>query len=245
MFRVALCDDSEVFLNYEKNCVESFLSDRGVDYKCDIYLSGNELIEKSNDIRSYDLIILDYEMDGLTGFETAERIHLIDFRIPIAFATVFFDFTCEGYKYGAVRYLIKREETFKADLFECLEHVVNLRSKNNNIVLALSGSTISVDVNDIIYISSEKHYVRYFIYGEDVTNYNLRRSSLDEVCEELPENFIRIHQRYIVNVKYATKIHDRLMDVRIDDQTVISLPIAKRKISDVTRKYSFLKGAFS
>ena len=245
MFRVALCDDNSIFLQYEKGLIEAFLSERGTDYECSVFSSGDELIALGEALNEFNIVILDYQMDGLTGFETARKIHDICSEIPIAFATNFYDFTREGYKYGAVRFLVKQEATFEEDLRECLEHVMSLKTSAKTLVLPLYDSKRAVDVNDIIYISSEKHYVRYFIRGEDETHYNIRRISLDEAAKELPETFVRIHQRYIVNICYAVKLHDHVMDVKLLEDKRISLPVARTRAYEVDRQYCLLKGGFN
>ena len=77
MFRIALCDDNRSFLEYERVIVCDYLTERNVVCQCDVFISGEELLAKGVLIKNYDLFILDYDMDGLTGFETAREIYEI------------------------------------------------------------------------------------------------------------------------------------------------------------------------
>ena len=121
MFRIALCDDNLSFLEYESVVIYDHLTEKDVLCQCDIFISGEELLAKGILIKNYDLFILDYDMDGLTGFEAARKIYEIYPDAKIAFATNYYDFTREGYRYNAVRYLVKQEKTFESELKECVD----------------------------------------------------------------------------------------------------------------------------
>ena len=244
MFRIALCDDCLPFLEYEKRIVDEYFDGGRIDYICDLFKSGDGFLKNGEGIRKYDLIILDYEMDGLTGFDTARSIYEIFPDARIAFATNFYDFTREGYKYRAIRYLVKQEKSFESDLHECLEYVINLKLEKKGIVLKLYDSSLSVDINDIVYIKSEDHYVFYHIKGKDTNRDHLiRRCSLDDAYSELTEKFIRIHQSYVVNVKYAMRVTNCKIEIRNEKNESMILPISRSKSNEVYRKYCLLKGA--
>ena len=158
MFRIALCDDNLSFLEYEKSIIEKYLADCSVEYQCDTYLSGEDLINICNDLKKYNLFILDYDMNGLSGFETALKLYDFFPRAKIAFATNYYDFTREGYRYNAIRYLVKLENTFVNELIECVGFVLNAEPPKT-ILLELSDGVLEVAIDDISYIKSEKHYV--------------------------------------------------------------------------------------
>nr|MCR5225859.1 response regulator [Eubacterium sp.] len=68
--RVALCDDSNIFRNDVKNKVEAYFN--SLDLMIYEYESGESLL-KALQILSFDLLILDIEMGGIDGLETAKR----------------------------------------------------------------------------------------------------------------------------------------------------------------------------
>lgn len=240
MLRIALCDDQRVFLNYERGLIAKYLTDHAVEHCCDAYFSGEELLAQGDSIKTYDLFILDYELDGLTGFETARRIYEVFPNAKIAFATNYYDFTREGYKYKAVRYLVKQEKTFEAELYECIEFILKTEPQKT-ILLELSNGNFEVAINDIVYIKSEKHYIEYFVREKDSTYY-IRRCSLDDALKELPEYFIRAHQRYIINLKNSVQLKRYEVIIRKSDKEVIKIPIARNRFDDVNRKFCLIKG---
>ncbi|MBO4907741.1 MAG: response regulator transcription factor [Lachnospiraceae bacterium] len=240
MFRIALCDDNTPFLEYEKEIIRQHLTEKSVEFKCDTFMSGVELLKNGESIRKYDLFILDYAMNGLTGFETARKIYEIYPEAKIAFATNYYDFTREGYKYNAVRYLVKQEKTFEAELKECLDLFLKKEPKKT-IFLELADRIIEVNFDDIIYLSSEKHYVRYFV-KQRVSEYLCRRCSLDEAQKDLPHNFVRVHQRFIVNLRTAKTIQRYEVILENYGQEMEKIPIARSRFEDVNRKYWLGKG---
>jgi len=240
MIRIALCDDQRSFLELEKGMLERYLSDRKVEFKCDIYSSGEDLLSKGEVISKYNLFILDYEMDGLTGFETAREIYVLYPNAKIAFATNYYDFTREGYKYNAVRYLVKQEETFNAELIECVEFILRTEPPKT-LLLELSDGNIEIAIDDIVFIKSEKHYIEYFVKEKDSTFY-IRRCSLDDALTELPKHFIRAHQRYIINLKNSVQLKRYEVIIKKSGKDTIRIPIARNRFEEVNRNFCLIKG---
>ena len=242
MFSIALCDDSKQFLEYEKSIIDHYMLNEKRESQCDTFLSGEHIISQGTAIKKYNLFILDYDMEGLTGFDTANRIYELYPGAKIAFATNYYDFTREGYKYNAVRYLVKQEATFRTELFECIDTVYK-QGSDKKLLLELSDRNEEVAVDDILFIKSDKHYVHYHFSNMKLDN-NMKRCSLDDAQAELPNCFIRIHLRYIVNLKKATKITRFKVIVKDDDNRIIELPIARNRYDEVNKRFCLMKGEF-
>lgn len=240
MFRIALCDDNQVFLEFERDLICRFMTERNIEFQCKAFLSGQELLEEGECIKKYDLFILDYDMVGLTGFDTASKIYEVLPNAKVAFATNYYDFTREGYKYKAVRYLVKQEKTFISELQECIEFVLKTEPQKT-LLLELSSGTVEIAVDDLEFIRSDKHYIEYFIKDKDSFCY-IRRCSLDEALEELPGYFIRVHQRYIVNLKMAILIKRNEVFIKKTEKESIKIPIARNRFDEVNRKFCLIKG---
>ena len=239
---IALCDDSKEFLEYERSLIGEFMTEHGIESCCDLFESGEELLQKNGSLRDYALFILDYDMEGLTGFDTAKRIYEIFPEAKIAFATNYYDFTREGYRYNAIRYLVKQETTFKLELYECICAAISVPRKKKT-VLQLIDRSEEIDIDDISFISSDKHYIEYHFYN-DRRDVFLRRCSLDDVIKELPDYFVRVHQRYIVNIKKAAQIkHQKTIIVKTECADE-ELPVARNRYDSVYKRFCLLKGDF-
>ena len=245
MIRIALCDDNFDFLRYEQKVITDYLTSQGIQCSCKLFTSGNDLLAVDENLEEYDLFLLDYEMDGLNGFATANRIIEIYRKAKIAFSTSFYDFTREGYKYHAIRYLVKSEASFDDDLKECLDYILAYSEESTQRRYSFIEGEIIVDNSNIVYVESKGHYLFFYIKNDNkkwnTVKYTIR-DSLNSYSEVFDEEFVRIHQRYLVNLRYATRICKEHMIIRIDSNNTKILPIARNRYSETADAYCRSKG---
>lgn len=71
---------------------------------------------------------------------------------------------------------------------------------NNLLEIRHNGVVRTLDVNKILYIKSDNVYVE--IYTRE--NRYIQRKFLTQIMEELPEQFVRVHRSYLVNIDHVT-----------------------------------------
>ena len=69
--RIAICDDNMILHKELKRCLEKYAVMRKIDMVYDDYTSGVELLSGNLE---YDIIFMDYEMDGINGVETEKKL---------------------------------------------------------------------------------------------------------------------------------------------------------------------------
>lgn len=85
---------------------------------------------------------------------------------------------------------------------------MNKISKNNFIEIICAKEKILVNVKEIQLIERDGRIIRIVTNATDYTIYE----SLDSILSRLPENFVRCHTGFIVNLDYVVSIHaDYLM----------------------------------
>ena len=67
MIRIALVDDNKAFLQHIRHTVES-CTEFTADMACDTYSSGLDFMNSGGG--TYQLVILDMQMEGKSGYET-------------------------------------------------------------------------------------------------------------------------------------------------------------------------------
>ena len=234
MFRIALCDDDAVFLKQEREMTEKFLRSKDIHFEISEFSSGQAMIDE-NKIESYDLILLDFEMVGMDGFETAKRIREKSEKTSIAFVTVFFEFAREGYRFDALRYLVKQESTFEKELQDCIQKAIRVkenRRKNTRVFDFVEGP-LTVDFENLIYVLSDKHYLDFHVLdGENIRIYKMR-AKLAQIQAELDEThmFALARTGQILNLKYV-KVVDRkgTIAIQVNNKTlsIIKLPESRK-----------------
>lgn len=193
--------------------------------QCQSALEAQEFLEK--DI--VDAIFCDINMPDLNGMDFVKSL-----QVPplIVFTTAYSEYAVEGFKVNAVDYLLKPfgMQDFQRAANRLKERVSGfkfLRLAKQQSRLQVSGSrvqevqggqraenddviflktdyrVVKVTISDIRYIEAMSEYLKIFIEGEVKPIITLL--SMKKMEEKLPENFMRIHRSYIVNL---TKIQE-------------------------------------
>lgn len=199
MLEVVCCDDEKEMRKALIRLIEPEFQLLGVDYQLSEFASGEELLS-SNRLETVDLLFLDIEMKNLDGIETAKQLRKVNQHAVIIFITAFADFVFQGYEVQALNYLLKpySKEKILEVLHKALEELERTQPKYF-LIEQKSGST-RVPLKDICYFMSDRRLLTvittqgsYAFYGK-----------LSEL--ELPECFLRIHNRYIVNLNYVEQV---------------------------------------
>lgn len=94
---------------------------------------------------------------------------------------------------------------------------------------------ISLDVDEIIYIETNRHKNIFHLKDRTYSIYK----KLGEIEEELKDqNFLRVHQSFLVNMRYIERINSYILTLTTG--TEISVP--KSRYQEVKRRYALYKG---
>ena len=215
--RVAICDYEKIQLSITKTSVENAYN--SLDLIVDTYTSGIELLN-AVDVVNYDLIILDIEMPGVNGIDTAKRLRKIEDKTAIVFLTSHVEYALEGYEVNALRYLTKPASTEK--LSEIITYLLEQKKKDKRILLRNSEDVEMVCVADIYYMEAQDQMIRVVTdKGEYRNRYNLG----DYETELSAYGFFRIHRGYLINLGHVLKMTGR--EIIMEDGA--ALPISRTK----------------
>lgn len=234
MFRIAICDDEVYFRNREKKLIGQYMGKRGYDCQIDLYASGKELLDRADREFLYDILFLDISMEELDGLQTAERIRKLSETVSIVFVTAYITYALEGYKVGAVRYLLKEDNSLENALKECLDTITeNLNKEEAVCEFAFQGGKKRIPVNAILYVESRLHKVLFYVMEDGVKEYS-RYDRLDTVEKELRQyGFCRVHQSFLVNMRHAKGVER----YKVTLETGTEVSISKKYYKDVEKEY--------
>lgn len=215
--RVAICDDENMQLSMTKTSLETAY--KNLDLVVDTYTSGAKLLN-AVEVAYYDLIILDIEMPGLNGIDTAKKLRKIEDKTAIVFLTSHLEYALEGYEVNALRYLTKPANTEK--LSEIITYLLEQKKKDKRILLRNNEDVEMVCVADIYYMESQDQMIRVVTdKGEYRNRYNLG----DYETELSGYGFFRIHRGYLINLGHVLRLTGR--EIVMEDSA--SLPISRTK----------------
>ena len=173
----------------------------GLEYKVSEYGSGEEML-KTLEKDAPELLFLDIEMDGIDGMEAARAIRKTRKDTVIIFVTAYPDFVFQGYEVHAFHYILKpyKEEKIK-EVFRMALEELNLHTEQYYAVEQKSG-TLRLRLKEVRFFSSDRKKVKAETEEGKIEFYG----KLNDIETTLPEYFIRIHNRYLVNLNYVTKV---------------------------------------
>jgi len=231
--RIALCEDTRV----DADLLEALLELSNIPFSLTAFANGEDFIEVFTQAGLYDLIFLDVYMGALSGVDVAERIRDIDTQaqVVIVFTTTSEDFTREGYRLNAYKYLLK--PLVASDVRDALDLAILKRDKAQGATLAIVTDNIPVIIphNDIIYIEASNRRTLIYTINETFTT----TMTIDALEKLLPKpRFLRSHRSYIVNLDHVDDLEE---DFIMDNGEVAYITVKNhRKVKHAYEAY--LKG---
>lgn len=166
------------------------------------------------------LVFLDIEMPGGTGFELLEKINTINF--DIIFTTAYDQYAIKAIKYSALDYLLKpidpTELSEAVARFTSKKHDQNLINDKFKILLNnISGETIHqkiaipdgeglnfIKISDIIRFQSDGSYT--YMHTINAQKPTLISKPIGDYQEMLTnETFVRVHRSHLINLQHVSK----------------------------------------
>lgn len=240
MFRIAICDDEEIFAEELKELISAYLLEKKIVFEIDIFKSGVELVALGTGIVRYTAVFSDINMDGMDGIETARKIRAISREVFIVFVTAHISYSLEGYRLDVVRYLLKGDLNFPATVQECLDAIINKLHLVVEKVFDFREGKKKVELENLLYVESRLHKLEFHIMENTVKVYTMYRK-LDEVEDMLEGNcFVRIQKSYLVNLKYI----DRVSRYRAILKDGLEIAVSRAKYTDVKDKFTQYQGEF-
>ena len=204
-----------------------------------------------------DVVFLDVQMPGLTGFEVARR--MIDARASshIIFVTAYDQHAVEAFEVNAVDYILKPVDPARLDvaiqrarrlvaferspdraseapgvtaaqLEQIVERVAERRNRRERLAIKVGERFLLVQAEDIVYASLADDVITV-VAGKHVGTSNYR--TLDELHERLdPGVFWRVHRSHLVNINKIKEIvpwFNRNYILRMKDEKATEIPVSR------------------
>lgn len=232
---LALCDDNRSELSRLAATIEDYCRLRGVSATYEAFHSAAELLEALH-AQSFDLLLLDILMPGMTGMEAAREIRLTDQVTSIIFLTSSPEFAIASYRVRAEDYIMKPVQ--RADLFPALDRLFSKQSREDAyLTLKSPGGVTKLPLFQISYVEVVNRKVRFsLINGEvrEVYGYLVDFEQELLACS----NFLKTHRSYIVNLSQMST----LKKTEFITKTGESVPVARGFFPQV--KADYLKHLF-
>lgn len=202
MITIAVCDDEKKFRKDLRRLVALQLDLEGFDYRIEEFDSGETLLDACSTGSRFDILFLDIEMPGSDGMTTARKLREAGEKVLIIFVTAYPDFVFQGYEVQAFHYILKPYDQTKLKnvLQRAITEVEDFRPMY--FVVEQKSGTLRLETQHICYFKSNGRTIEVAAVNQRLSFYG----KLDEAQSQLPANFQRVHNRYLVNMNHVTKV---------------------------------------
>lgn len=207
MLKIAICDDEKYFAERVQAYLNQYFTRIDRKVEIDLFESGEQLLELGMEVMKYSVAFLDISMDKLDGVTTAQKLREYSSEMYIVFITAYIDYSLEGYKVNAVRYLLKNNINLEDCIYECMD--VILKRIEHTILrksFTFKQGKKEILLERLLYVESRLHKLEFYVMEDEIKKYTMY-GILNEIEKEMQEcGFIRLHQSYLVNVRHIKKI---------------------------------------
>ena len=201
-----------------------------------------------------DLVFLDVQMPGLTGFEVARKLADREPPVTVIFVTAYDQHAIEAFEVNAVDYLLKPVEQSRlevavdrarrrvasdrpveagtnvnsAELEKIIQAVAERQSRRERLAIKVGERFLLVQAEEIIYASLADEGITV-VTSQHAGTSNYR--TLDELHERLdPTVFWRVHRSHLVNINKIKEIvpwFSRNYILRMKDEKATEIPVSR------------------
>jgi len=213
----------KTFIIDDESQSRSFLRKMLHQYFPEIRVTGeaSTVVEGLKGIHQYnpEIVFLDIQMNGETGFDLLSRLPTIDFAL--IFVTAFDQYAIKAFRFNAIDYLLKpivTEELIEAvnkvkqkisasqsdtkelvdQLYKDLQEPKKIHDK---IAVSTLDGFIIIPINEIIYCHASSNYTEFHLTNNKciLSSYTLKQ--YDEILNV--QSFFRAHRSYLINMAHV------------------------------------------
>jgi DNA-binding LytR/AlgR family response regulator len=171
----------------------------------------------------YDIVLMDIELPGINGMETAKALRRLDSFVLLVFVTNMVQYAVSGYEVDALNYILKPVNRF--DFALKMNKAISRTAKRTekSVQIRAGKDLYMLPVAAIRYLEVDGHYIVYHTTEGDYSEY----ITLKEAEKKLNKPyFVRCNRCYLVNLKYVSAVRDDVVQVG-RDELLISRPQKK------------------
>lgn len=204
MFRIAVCDDSCLCTSEIENLLFEIAAGKGMDLEVDVFFDGRELEKSVNQGDLFDIIYLDLEMEKRTGIETAKNIRLHDPTVVLVYVSECSIAINELLEVEPFRLLGKpiNRELFEKYFLDACHKILN---SDIYYEFRFKRQIVKVPLNKVRYFESSKRTISLYM-EEGTYKFYGKLNEVENNIGRTKFSFLRIHQSFLVNVKYVKRI---------------------------------------
>lgn len=225
---IAVCDDEVTQTEYLSSLVDKWSLSTGNSVVLKAFASAESFLFEFEENKSFDILLLDIQMNGIDGIELAKRIRSGGSDIQIIFVTGYDKYISKGYDVAALHYLLKPVSFEK--LSEVLSRAAeNLSKASPSILVNAGGENLKLRLSDIFCVEAVGHTLLLTCADGEISV----NQSLSAFKSIIGSDFIYTHRSFIVNLEHISRITKT--DVILDNGKAV--PVSRRMYDDINKAF--------
>ena len=224
MLHIAIVEDNEVDTRIVLENLHQYELDNGCSFQTTCFPDGTSFLEKYEPV--FDIVMMDIEMPGMDGMDTARKLRELDPSVCLIFITNLAQYAISGYEVDAIDFILKPLQYFQFSTR--LDKAIRTCGlwKERSVVVETQSSLVRLPLDEIYYVESEKHYLTF----------HRSRGTIKSVMADLPqETFTRCHASYLVNLEYVERIDRK--QVLVHGKTLPVSRACQKSLMDTFTRY--------
>ena len=201
-YHLAVCEDNGVIREEICQLCDEILTEDKIIHEITDFSSAAELQKVLDEGKEFfDLLLLDIQMEGMTGIELAWKLREREDRVSIIFITGYEEYLKDGYQVQPIDYLMKPID--RKRLTQAIHTDWKLNHRPKTVVLQKRGRAVRISLSSILYVEGANHSVVFHrTDGDESFSF-----SMIEIEKILPMGqFVRIHNSFLVNLEHVKEI---------------------------------------
>ncbi len=189
----------------------------------DIFVAGEAatVVEGLAKISSHhpDIVFLDIQMQGETGFDLLKQLQHIDFAL--IFTTAFDNYAITAFRFNAIDYLLKPiiteelieavnkikqrnysgQPVIKQQVNQLYQDIKTPQMKPEKIAVPTSDGFVFIPITSIVYCLAKSNYTEFHLSDNKTVLSSYTLKQYDELLT--PQSFFRVHRSYLINLNHV------------------------------------------
>lgn len=231
MFKAIIIDDEDnVREAFEATLRNYFSNNVTVCASCCSAAEGRKAVKEHRP----NLIFLDIDMPGESGFDFIESIENIDFEI--VFVTAYNKYAVQAFQYHALDYLLKPinpddlrktldwiEQKNERSSSTTVDQTEKLRRylKDHHLGVSTDKGIVFLDIPSIIRCEASGNYAYVYVEADKKILVSRTLKELDDILSN--HDFMRVHKSHLINLKKLSQYNRNTASIGLKDGAQIPL----------------------
>lgn len=237
MLNFVVCDDNLNLLNRTVNYLDSIFEKNKFDAQVAFKSTNAQETLAYVKANKVNVLILDVQLhSNISGLELAKKVRETDKNCYIIFLSAHLEYVMIAYKYKTFDYIAKpfsqtRLEETLVRLFKDIEetHKRYIKIDNKNTL---------IDEDEILFVKRDGMKLVYHTLSKNYDTY----SSFNKIQNNVPDNFVRCHKSFMVNINKIVNIDPVESSILFSDNSKCEIgPKYKEVVMEVIQNYGITK----